>query len=110
MNDKPMVPCDHVIAKLWEYLDGSLDALRSDEVHRHLDICARCFPEYDFRRAYLRFMRKCSTEEVAPALRRRLFEMVLDQERRAERAMMTPGPAGLLEKARSTLRRALRRG
>jgi anti-sigma factor (TIGR02949 family) len=102
MSDEPMVPCDHVIAKLWEYLDGSLDELRSDEVRHHLDICARCFPEYDFRRAYLRFMRRCSTEEVAPELRRHLFQMVLEQEQRA-----AAPPARLLERARSALRRVL---
>ncbi|MEX2583292.1 MAG: zf-HC2 domain-containing protein [Gemmatimonadota bacterium] len=77
MTNDTMVPCDHVIAKLWEYLDGSLDQLRSDEVNRHLDMCARCFPEYDFRRAYLRFMRRCKTEQVPPELRRQIFTMVL---------------------------------
>ncbi|MEX2584074.1 MAG: zf-HC2 domain-containing protein [Gemmatimonadota bacterium] len=85
MSDEIMVPCDHVIARLWEHLDGSLDQLRSDEVQRHLDMCARCFPEYDFRRAYLRFMRRCKTEEVPSELRRQIFSMVLEEEANGNR-------------------------
>ena len=80
MSNSAMVPCDHVIAKLWEYLDGSLDQLRSDEVHRHIDMCSRCFPEYDFRRAYLTFMKRCKSEEVPVELRKQIFAMVLAEE------------------------------
>lgn len=80
MNDEMMIPCDHVIAKLWEYVDGDLDELRSDQVRRHLDACARCFPEYDFRRAYLTFMRRCSSQEVPQELRRRIFAAILEEE------------------------------
>jgi anti-sigma factor (TIGR02949 family) len=104
MSDETMVPCDHVIAKLWEYLDGGLDQLRSDEVHRHLDICARCFPEFDFRRAYLNFMRRCRTEGVPPELRRQICAMVLDEGATDTAAAETTGFAG---RARKFLRRLL---
>jgi anti-sigma factor (TIGR02949 family) len=107
MNEETMIPCDHVIAQLWEYLDGDLDELRSEQVRRHLDICARCFPEYDFRRAYLRFMRRCSTQQVPPELRRRVFETVLEEERKVELAAGTASGTGVLERATQTLRRFL---
>jgi anti-sigma factor (TIGR02949 family) len=79
-----MIPCDHVIARLWEYLDGDLDELRSEQVRRHIEMCARCFPEYDFRRAHLEFMRRCAKQQVPPSLRRRIFEAILEEDRRVE--------------------------
>lgn len=108
MSTEMMVPCDHVIAQLWEYLDGTLDDLRSEHVRRHLDACRRCFPEYDFRRAYLKFMRRCSTERVRPDLRREIFEMILEEERKAE-ATAVAHQEPLLVRARAALRRIFRR-
>ncbi len=110
MNDERMIPCDHVIAQLWEYLDGDLDELRSEQVRRHLEICARCFPEYDFRRAYLRFMRRCSTQQVPQELRRRVFEAILEEERKVERVGGAPVGASIVERTRHTLRRLFGRG
>ncbi len=110
MNDETMIPCDHVIAQLWEYLDGDLDELRSEQVRRHLDVCARCFPEYDFRRAYLEFMRRCSTHQVPAELRRRVFATILGEERRVELAASGSMGPGVLRRARHTLRRFLGRG
>jgi anti-sigma factor (TIGR02949 family) len=110
MNEERMIPCDHVIAQLWEYLDGDLDELRSEQVRRHLDVCARCFPEYDFRRAYLKFMRRCSTQQVPAELRRRVFETILEEERKVELAVGASTGTGVMERARHTLRRILGRG
>jgi anti-sigma factor (TIGR02949 family) len=106
MKDEIMIPCDHLIAQLWEYLDRDLEELRSEQVRRHLDVCARCFPEYDFRRAYLKFMRRCSTQEVPAELRRRVFETILEEERKVELAGSEMG-TGVLARARRTLRRLL---
>jgi anti-sigma factor (TIGR02949 family) len=108
MNAEMMAPCNHVVARLWEYLDGSLDELRSEQVRQHLDVCARCFPEYDFRRAYLRFMRRCSTEQVRPELRRQIFELLLEEERKAE-LTRADREGGFLLKGAARLRRFLRR-
>lgn len=108
MNDVAMIPCDHVIARLWEYLDGDLDELGSQEVRRHLDVCARCFPEYDFRRAYLKFMRRCSTQNVPAELRQRIFATILEEERKVELAAASPGGRSIVSRARQALRRFLR--
>lgn len=109
MNQEMMIPCDHVIAKLWEYLDGDLDELRSEKVRSHLDACARCFPEYDFRRAYLSFMRRSSTQEVPPEVRRRIFAAILDSEARNWPDAGSWRPSAVLTRARDTLRRIMRR-
>lgn len=104
-----MIPCDHVIAKLWEYVDGDLDELRSERVRTHLDACERCFPEYDFRRAYLKFMRRCASPGVPPQLRRRIFEVVLEEEAKNGSGGGFSGNRTLVARARHTLRRFLRR-
>lgn len=83
MNEASGMPCDRVIAQLWEYLDGDLRDAGAERVEEHLELCARCFPEFDFRRAYLRFMRSCSAQRVPPEVRRRVFEAILAEERRA---------------------------
>lgn len=104
-QSEEMVPCDHVIAQLWEFLDGDLDPESSEGIQRHLDLCARCFPEYDFRRAYLRFMRRCSSQAVPPDLRRRVFEAILAEERTDAPPAPDEAPAGL----GASLRRLFRR-
>lgn len=78
---REIVPCDHVIARLWEYLDGDLREDNAARIHQHLDLCARCFPEYDFRQAYLVFMRRCARQRVPAGLRKRVFEAILAEER-----------------------------
>jgi len=79
-NNEAMVPCDHVIAKLWEYLDLGAEAPDAGKIRGHLEICGRCFPEYDFRRAYLQFIRRCQGGEVPPGLRRQIFATILEEE------------------------------
>jgi anti-sigma factor (TIGR02949 family) len=110
MNDEIMIPCDHVIAQLWEYLDGDLDELRSEQVRRHLEVCEICFPEYDFRRTYLEFMRRCSTQQVPSELRRQIFEAILEEERKLEHTAGETQISGVLDRARDRLRRFLRQG
>jgi anti-sigma factor (TIGR02949 family) len=105
MNEERMIPCDHVIAQLWEYIDADLDGLRSEQVRRHLDVCARCFPEYDFRRAYVKFVRRCYTQQVPSESRRQIFQMVLEEERKVKVAGSAHGGEGVLQRARYKLQR-----
>jgi hypothetical protein len=50
-------------------------------VREHLEICGRCFPQYDWQRAYTRFMRHVSARMTDPRLRRRVFEALLRESR-----------------------------
>jgi len=76
-----MMPCEHVLDRLWEYLDSELTAEDEAQVRKHLEICSRCYPQYDFRRAYLEYTRRIQEREHAPPeLRRRLFQKLLEQE------------------------------
>lgn len=80
MTDPHKVPCDQVLARLWEYLDGELPADGEAEIRAHLDVCAHCFPQYDFERAYLTFIRRTAEQPVPPGVRRRVFETILAED------------------------------
>lgn len=45
--------CDAVMRQLWDYLDGELDGERETAIRAHLAVCKRCYPQYDFERAFL---------------------------------------------------------
>jgi anti-sigma factor (TIGR02949 family) len=80
MNRPEMIPCDHVIARLWEYIDGELTEEVAAELRAHLDICSRCFPQYDFQRAFKEFTRRSAQKSMPPELRRRVFEAIIAEE------------------------------
>lgn len=86
MKDKPsMMRCEEALARLMEFVDGELPIDEEAAVKKHLDICNRCYPQYDFQRAYHEFTRRLGDRDHAPAaLRRRLFHRILEQERTLE--------------------------
>lgn len=54
MSDmRPMLDCDAVMRQLWDYLDGELTPERTEALREHLALCGRCFPQYEFERAFL---------------------------------------------------------
>ncbi len=71
------MPCDQVTDRLWAFIDGELPDDEMQAVQEHLEVCGRCFPQYDWNRAYTRFMRNASVRMTSPALRRRVFEALL---------------------------------
>lgn len=76
-----MVRCEHVLERLWDFLDGELSADDERALQKHLEVCGRCYPQYDFRRAYLEYTRRLLAEEHAPPeLRQRLFHRILEEE------------------------------
>jgi anti-sigma factor (TIGR02949 family) len=106
MNEAEMIPCDHVIAKLWEYIDGELTEEHAARIRAHLDMCARCFPQYNFQRAYKEFLRRTAERPIPPGVRRRVFEAILAEE---SGQPLGNGPAatrpGVLDRLKSSLER-----
>ena len=80
MTTPEMIPCDQVVAQLWEYIDGELSGERAERVRAHLDVCARCFPEYDFHRAFVAFLGAHAECPIPPALRQKVFERLLRED------------------------------
>lgn len=52
-HDHTMHPeCREVLARLYEYLDGELDAAGSDRVRAHLEACRPCLNRFEFERLF----------------------------------------------------------
>ena len=49
----PMLDCASVMRQLWDYLDAELTPEGLDEIRVHLEMCQRCYPQYEFERSFL---------------------------------------------------------
>jgi anti-sigma factor (TIGR02949 family) len=51
------IDCGGVMAQLYEYLDGELDdPATMEKIRVHLEKCRRCYPRYNFEKAFLHFV------------------------------------------------------
>ena len=80
MDEPRTLPCDQVLAQLWEYVDGELPDPASALVRSHLERCAHCFPQYDFDRAYRELVRRCADQAIPPELRQRVLRTILAED------------------------------
>ncbi|HUG41838.1 MAG TPA: zf-HC2 domain-containing protein [Longimicrobiales bacterium] len=81
MEAMGMIRCEDALARLWEFLDDELSPDEEIQVKEHLDICNRCYPQYDFQRAYFAYTRRIrDRDHASPELRRRIFRMILEEE------------------------------
>ena len=75
-----VIDCDTAVRRLWDYLDGELDAPRLAEVEQHVATCAECAEHVHFSRAFLRAVQEAGTPPAAAAalsedaLRQRVVE------------------------------------
>jgi len=73
------IPCDHVVENLWDFLDDEIgDPVVQRRIEAHLEICARCFPEYDYRRAFLALLERHAQDPIPAGLRRSVFQRLAD--------------------------------
>lgn len=81
MKTLGMMGCEEALPKLWDFLDGELADGEAEALRKHLEVCRRCYPAYDFQRAYLEYTRRlASREQARPEFRKRLFMKLLAQE------------------------------
>ncbi len=68
-----MIDCQHVMKRLWAYLDGELPHADAEALREHLAVCARCNPQYRFQLAFLQLIaRAIPRRGPRPEFRRRL--------------------------------------
>jgi anti-sigma factor (TIGR02949 family) len=60
------VDCTMVLQQLWEYLDSELGAEKMQAVRTHLTLCTKCYPHYDFEKAFLDAIGDCRCTTCAP--------------------------------------------
>jgi len=74
---EPMLDCDAVMRQLWDYLDGELTRQRMDAIQAHLAVCKRCYPQYEFERAFLDAVAQAQRDHSNPArLRNRVMDVL----------------------------------
>lgn len=71
------ISCEEALSRLYEYLDGELEDVEAEEVRRHLEICKKCYPLFNFERLFLDFIRDRGGQPVRDErLRDRVREML----------------------------------
>lgn len=86
------VSCQEALRRLYELLDGELDAHSAQEVRRHIELCEGCHPAVrhttEFREALHRAARG---QPLCPeSLRRKVGEMLRAEQARAARTGQDP--------------------
>lgn len=70
-----VIDCDTAVRRLWDYLDGELEAPRLAEVEQHVASCADCAEHVHFSRAFLKAVHDASRPAALSeaALRQRVI-------------------------------------
>jgi mycothiol system anti-sigma-R factor len=70
-------PCDEVLDRVFEYLDGEMADLDCTKIQVHLDECSHCLDEYQRDELLKALIRRSCSGEVAPAsLRTRIMATI----------------------------------
>jgi anti-sigma factor (TIGR02949 family) len=75
------IDCGGVMDQLYEYIDEELDEETIEKIRKHLAVCKRCYPRYNFEQAFLRFLGEQGRTAAPPELRRKIFASILREER-----------------------------
>jgi len=75
MGNDEMIPCEEAVQRVYEYLDGELDAQWTDRVREHIQVCRRCYPYFNFERIFLDHVR---SQTIAPEASERLERRILE--------------------------------
>ncbi len=71
------ITCRQAMARVYEYLDGELDAVEHEEVRAHLEKCRRCYPHFDFERMFLDYVHEVGARDTArPGLEERVRQLL----------------------------------
>ena len=77
-----MISCEEALEHLWELIDGELAPEDEAAVRWHVEVCSRCYPNYNFQRAYLKLLRRIRRgESPSPELRERLLRLIPEASR-----------------------------
>lgn len=67
-----MIGCSEAVRRLWEYLDGMLDAADRDVIEVHLARCRRCCGELEFAQELRGLLVRSARDDIPPDVLRRL--------------------------------------
>jgi mycothiol system anti-sigma-R factor len=58
--------CEHVLERIYEFLDQELDTASSDEIRQHLVDCEPCLDKFDVEQAVKSLVNRCCGNDRAP--------------------------------------------
>lgn len=74
------IPCEEAARRVYEYLDGELDAEDAEQIRCHVEQCQRCYPMYNWEELFLKTLReRGGRPESSQELERKVGEL-LDRE------------------------------
>ena len=59
--------CEHMLARVHEFLDHELDTASSDEIRAHLAACEPCLDQFDVEQAVRSLVNRCCGGDKAPS-------------------------------------------
>jgi mycothiol system anti-sigma-R factor len=59
--------CEHVLKRVYEFLDNEIDAASGDAIRHHLAMCEPCLERFDVEEAVKSLVHRCCGGEVAPS-------------------------------------------
>lgn len=68
--------CEHVLARVYEFIDNELDTATGDAIRQHISDCEPCLDKFDVEQAVKSLVARRCGGETAPA---HLREKVLGQ-------------------------------
>jgi anti-sigma factor (TIGR02949 family) len=87
-QDKPSTAeCEHVLDRIYEFLDHELDSASSDEIREHLVGCEPCLDRYDVEQAVKALVnRSCGGDKAPSHLRTKVMGLVAEAKQAAHTA------------------------
>jgi mycothiol system anti-sigma-R factor len=65
-DDASLDDCEHVLERVYEFLDNELDAATSDAIRHHLAMCEPCLERFDVEEALKSLVHRRCGGDVAP--------------------------------------------
>jgi mycothiol system anti-sigma-R factor len=66
-DDASFDDCEHVLERVYEFLDNELDAASGDAIRHHLAMCEPCLDRFDAEEAVKSLVHRHCGGEVAPS-------------------------------------------
>lgn len=75
-----MISCEDALRLVHEFIDGELEAVSTEEVKQHFDMCKRCYPHLQLESTFREALRRAAKGTEAPAdLRSKLTAMIAEE-------------------------------
>ena len=61
------ITCEDALKVVYEFIDGELDNITHEQVMKHFEMCAVCYPHLQLERSFLTTLQNAAMGEKAPA-------------------------------------------